>query len=86
VPKEEIEEVLHDSAFVRVEQEARKHFLQQNGQNLGEIVKIETQVVSGINYKITFRTSNGPVEVIVWSQPWTDTFQVMGVNTNLHNE
>merc|ERR1711994_7216 len=43
------------------------------------LVKVETQIVSGINYKYTFTVGKGHVTcfAIVHSQPWTGTQEVV---------
>lgn len=71
VKKEKLHEMLEDPTFHKAEKEARSHYLSYNGASLGQVINVETQVVAGINYKITFETRSGPTEIIVWVQPWT---------------
>jgi len=53
---------------------------------LGNIIKVETQVVQGINYRITYKSTTGPMQVVVWSKPWEQTAQVMGVYRNIQDD
>jgi hypothetical protein len=50
---------------------------------LGDVIGIEKQIVSGINFKITFGSAVGvtdqTVDIIVFTQPWTQTVQVMSI-------
>lgn len=78
-----MKELLQDSSFIKADNEARSYVESTNGGNLGKIVKVETQVVQGINYKITYKTSTGPIQVVVWSKPWEETNKVMGVYRNI---
>merc|ERR1712008_612984 len=43
------------------------------------LIKIETQLVSGVNYKYTFTVgnSNSMCYVIIYHQPWTQTKRIM---------
>lgn len=45
--------------------------------NLGKVLSVATQVVSGINYKIRFELPGGnEYEVVVYDQSWTKTRQL----------
>ena len=50
---------------------------------MGNIIKVETQVVQGVNYRITYKTTTGPIQVVVWSKPWEHFTKVMGVYRNI---
>ena len=53
--------------------------------DLGDLKSVETQVVSGTNYKLTYENSEGEVtEITVYSQPWTDTLEVTGFTLRLY--
>lgn len=81
-----MKELLQDSSFIKADNEARSYVESTNGGNLGKIVKVETQVVQGINYKITYKTPTGPIQVVVWSKPWEETNKVMGVYRNIQED
>lgn len=51
-----------------------------------KIIKVETQVVQGINYKITYKTSTGPIQIVVWSKPWEESLKVMGVYRTIKDD
>lgn len=81
-----MKELLKDPNFLKVESQARTYVESSNGGSLGKIIKVETQIVEGINYKITFQTPRGPVQVVVWSKPWEETNQVTGVYRNIKTD
>ena len=47
------------------------------------IINVDTQIVSGVNYYITFSTPSGPIEVVVWDQPWNNHYEVTGINKRI---
>jgi hypothetical protein len=55
---------------------ARTEYLQKNNDNLGDIVSVSEQIVSGINYRIVFNSGSGPVQITVYCQSWTGTYEV----------
>lgn len=61
---------MQEPDFIEADNKARSYVSSTNGGNLENIIKVETQVVQGINYKITYKTSTGPIQVVVWSKPW----------------
>ena len=83
ITKEEIDsfegEQLHNYkevvAFMR-EQMAAKEELR--GMELGDIAKLEVQIVEGLNFRITFYNPNEGLRttVVVYDQPWTKTRQL----------
>jgi len=50
--------------------------LKTHGENLGEIKSVSEQIVSGINYRMVFNSKSGPVQVTVYCQAWTNTYEV----------
>lgn len=44
-----------------------------------QLVKTETQVVAGINYKYSYLLNNVTWRVTVWDQSWTSLRQVTGI-------
>lgn len=62
--------------FKRAEAEARKEFSLKENMELGTVASVSQQIVAGINYKITYNTPAGQYNVVVFAQPWTDTFKV----------
>ena len=56
---------------------AKEEYSKTHNENLGDIIKVSEQIVSGINYRIIFNSSSGPVQVTVYCQAWTDTFEVI---------
>lgn len=68
---------------MEVEKAAREFYNLHAGVALGDIIGIEKQIVSGINFKISFAAAPGvtdqTVDIIVFTQPWTQTVQVMSV-------
>ena len=81
-----MKQLLADPNFAKVEDAARSYYQSTNNAGLGNILKVETQIVQGVNYKITFKTPSGPVQVTVWAEPWENNFQVTGVYKNLKTE
>jgi len=68
---------------MEVEKAARDFYNLHAGVTLGDVIGIEKQIVSGINFKISFASAPGvtdqTVEITVFTQPWTQTVQVMNV-------
>lgn len=50
--------------------------LEHNGE-ISKLVSISTQVVAGVNYKIVFESDETTYEAVVYSQPWTQTVEVL---------
>jgi hypothetical protein len=68
--------------FQEVERSARFFYKAKTGQQLGDIVAIEKQIVSGINFKITFAAEADSTETVVMTiyfQPWTKTVEVTNI-------
>lgn len=71
----------------RAEQEARTAFREKhNGGELGNMIELYEQVVAGINYKMIFQTENGNYEVLVFAQPWTETYKVLEMSPVINNQ
>ena len=70
------EEIQEEEETIRF---AIAYYERNFNEELGEVEKIETQVVSGINYKIYFRKGDKTVKITVWVQSWTDTMEVVNV-------
>lgn len=44
---------------------------------MAQVVSVQTQVVSGTNYRITYKTPRGEqYQVVVYHQPWTNTMKI----------
>lgn len=69
--------IQNDATFANVEKLARETYRSENNGELGALLSVAQQVVSGINYKMIFQTENGQEEVIVYSQPWSNTYRVL---------
>lgn len=54
-------------------------YAERNSGSLGQLVKVYQQVVAGMNYKLIFETNAGQVEVDVFAQPWTETYDVTNI-------
>ncbi len=68
-----------DDSFLRSEEVARKAYAKRNSGNLGQLVKVYQQVVAGMNYKLIFETNNEQVEIDVFAQPWSETYEVTNI-------
>ncbi len=68
--------------FLEIEQVARLFYKSKTGKDLGDIVSVDKQVVSGMNFKITFATpeSTETVVMVVYFQPWTKTIKVTDIS------
>ncbi len=68
---------------MEIEKTARGFYFQHTGITLGDVASVEKQIVSGINFKITFGAAPGvvdkTVEIVVYAQPWTKTIQIVSV-------
>lgn len=49
----------NDANFERVQKIARDAYRSENNGELGNLISVSQQVVSGINYKMIFQTENG---------------------------
>ena len=56
---------------------ARESYSEERNGELGRLIAVSRQVVSGINYRMIFMTDDGEFEVTVYIQPWTDTKEVL---------
>lgn len=66
--------------FVRAYALAKKTYESQYNEPLGKLISVSEQVVSGVNLKFVFENSTGGQnEIIVYVQPWTDTYQVTSI-------
>lgn len=61
------------------EMKARESFRDKHKFELGNLKEVSTQVVAGVNYKMVFESSKGDYEMIVFSQPWTETYELTSV-------
>lgn len=68
-----------EQSFVRSEELARKAYQETRHGNLGQLHKVYQQVVAGVNYKMVFETSEGLMEVTVFCQPWTNTYEILSI-------
>jgi len=51
------------------------------------VIKIETQVVAGINYRFHFLNDQKHMTmVVVWDQSWTNTRKVMSISSTISAE
>ena len=58
-----------------------------NDFDLGDLIFVETQVVAGTNYKLIYENDEGDnTEIIVFSQPWTNTMEVTGFKQELEED
>ena len=70
-----IGELRNDANFNRAETMAREAFRSERNEELGQLIRVREQVVAGVNYKMVFETESGEqFEVVVFCQPWTETF------------
>ena len=60
---------------------ARIEYLEKQNDNLGEVVSVSEQIVSGINYRIVFNSGSGPVQITVYCQAWTNTYEVTEIKS-----
>ena len=60
---------------------SRTEYLLKNNENLGDIVSVSEQIVSGINYRIVFNSRSGPVQITVYCQSWTGTYEVTEIKS-----
>ena len=82
VHQDQLSALRSDDGFLKSEEAARKAFAEKHTETLGQLVKVYQQVVAGMNYKMVFETNSGQVEVDVFSQPWTETYEVIGIQRN----
>lgn len=68
-----------EETFIRSEEAARKAYQEAHKAVLGQLWKVYQQIVAGINYRMIFETSNGLVEVTVFCQPWTNTYEITNI-------
>lgn len=68
-----------EECFVRSQDLARKVYKDTRHGVLGQLVKVYQQVVAGVNYRMVFETSEGLIEITVFAQPWTETYEVLGM-------
>lgn len=73
---------------MEIEQKAREFYTQYAGITLGNVTSVEKQIVSGINFKITFAAPEGAISdsgvvIVVFAQPWTKTIQIVSVNPSI---
>lgn len=55
---------------------AREEYGKTHNESLGEIIQVSEQIVSGINYRVIFNSASGPIQVTIYCQAWTDTYEV----------
>jgi len=65
------------------ENKAREEYQSKFNEELGALLSYSTQVVSGINYKMTFAKANSQnndkVTIVVYIQSWTHTIKVTSI-------
>jgi hypothetical protein len=93
VPLEEADELAKEAvaplykeieAFVRKELAASEYF---KDRTVGKLLKLEVQVVSGMNYRYTFEDQNGDrFSATIFDQPWTNTRRLAHINFSLTEE
>lgn len=86
VDQAQIANLRNDPMLSKAEEEARKAYRERNNGELGNMVELYQQVVAGINYKMIFQTENGNYEVLVFAQPWTETYKVLEMNPVINNQ
>jgi hypothetical protein len=69
----------NDPDFTAAVSLAQSTFLSQKGFDLGRLISVQTQVVSGTNYKMQFEAGTAIYEIIVYVQPWTNTHTVISL-------
>jgi hypothetical protein len=63
---------------VRKELSSKDYF---QGREIGKVVKLELQIVSGRNLRYTFENSKGEkITATVFDQPWTNTRRLTHIN------
>lgn len=66
---------------------AREGFANSNsGESLGPLISVRKQLVAGMNYKMTFASASGNVEIVVFDQPWTNTREIISLETSETNK
>ncbi len=79
IHQDQLASIRSEQSFIKSEEAARKKFADEHHENLGQLVKVYQQVVAGMNYKMVFETASGQVEIDVFSQPWTETYDVTAI-------
>lgn len=79
VDNSDLPSLANNDIYRTAEQEARQVFSEKHNSQLGAVVAVQQQVVAGINYKITFESPEGLVDVTVFTQPWTNTVKVIDI-------
>lgn len=69
----------NNDMYKAAESKAREVFQEKHNSNLGTVVAVQQQIVSGVNYKITFESPEGTYDVVVYCQPWTNTVKVIDI-------
>lgn len=69
----------NDEMFIKALEVARQGFESQENAVLGRLVGVQTQVVAGMNYKMTFNSSVGEYQIVVFCQPWTNTYKITSI-------
>jgi hypothetical protein len=66
---------------VKADKLCRNEYLKEWGTELGKILRVEKQIVSGVNYKIVYETECKCNEVyfVVYTQSWTNTVEIIDV-------
>jgi hypothetical protein len=47
---------------------------------------VKKQMVAGCNYKLTFQSHQGNVEIAVFDQSWTNTREILSIETSAVTE
>lgn len=74
-----LQNLQNDEIFAKAETLAEQAFQSQYNEPLGKLVALSEQVVAGVNYKMTYETPSGEYEIIVFCQPWTNTYEVTSI-------
>jgi len=74
VTPKELLNLQNDVDFIKSVEVARQGFSAEENGTLGKLVSVQTQVVAGMNYKMTFDSSLGQYQITVFCQPWTNTY------------
>lgn len=79
VTPKELASLQNDEVFIKALEVAKQGFASEENGKLGKLVSVQTQIVSGVNYKMVFESNIGEYQIIVYCQPWTNTYQVTSI-------
>jgi hypothetical protein len=78
-------ELQSDSVFSEAMKLAREGYSAESNGELGKLLAVYRQIVSGVNYKMIFETKNGDYEIVVFTQPWTNTYAILSMKPAPNN-